>query len=98
MQIDQRSLLLAAVLLTSGLSAALPMPAPAPVPWPPYLTEWQSIYPSSTTDDVVIAALGQGCAVCHFHPGGGLGWNPYGWEIRQKFFGGLSIHDAILSA
>lgn len=97
MRIDKRSLLLTAVMASSGLAIVLTTPQAASA-WPPYLTEWQSIYPGSSTDDNVINGLGQGCAVCHFSQGGGTGWNPYGWEIRQKFLAGSSLHDSILKA
>jgi hypothetical protein len=96
MRTDPRSFVLTAG-LASGLLAVLSTPRPAAA-WPPFLVEWQNVYPGSTSDDNVANGLGQGCAVCHFNQGGGTGWNPYGWEIRQKYLGGLPIHDAILAA
>lgn len=98
MRIDKRMLLLTAVMASSGLAVVLTTAKPASA-WPPYLTEWQTQYPSSSTDDNVISGLGQGCAVCHFSPSGGEGWNPYGWEIRQRYLaGGVTIPQAIALA
>jgi len=97
MRIDKRSPLLTAVLISAGLTVALTTPQVASA-WPPYLTEWQNIYPASNSDDNVSNGLGQGCALCHFDPNGGSPWNPYGWEIRKKFLAGASLHDAILQS
>lgn len=97
MRIDKRSLLLSAAMAASGLAVVLTTPQSASA-WPPYLTEWQSIYPGSATDDHAIAGTGTGCVVCHIDPAGGSPWNPYGWEIRQKFLGGSTLHDAILQS
>jgi hypothetical protein len=89
--------LLAAASIPAALGFLLLTARPAQA-WPPYLTDWQNIYPGSSTDDNVINGLGQGCAVCHFSQNGGTGWNPYGWEIRQKFLAGDTIPNAILKA
>ncbi len=43
-----------------------------------YLTQWEETYPAAKS-----AALG--CQVCHQMPGGGNGWNSYGWSIRPIF-------------
>jgi hypothetical protein len=72
--------------------------APSASAWPFFVTDWQSLYPTSTTDDAVIATQGQACAVCHFAPFGGEGWNPYGWEIRRIFQQTNDIQASILAA
>ena len=37
-----------------------------------------------------------GCQLCHQNPGGGDGWNAYGWSIRQQIHdGGLGHVEAI---
>ncbi|MFT6711231.1 MAG: glucose/arabinose dehydrogenase [Arenicella sp.] len=43
-----------------------------------YLDQWEEFYPVSTSDLV-------GCQLCHQNPGGGNGWNRYGWAIRPLF-------------
>ena len=55
-----------------------------------YLDQWEEFYPVSTSDVV-------GCQLCHQNPGGGNGWNRYGWAIRplfldfRKFYGGDDV-------
>lgn len=44
---------------------------------PAYLTTFGETYASSTSNDA-------GCQLCHQNPGGGDGWNAYGWSIRQQ--------------
>jgi hypothetical protein len=97
MRISPRSIVLGSLTAATGVLAVAMTPRPAPA-WPTFLATWQAHYPNSTTDDNVIAGYGQGCMVCHFNPGGGDGWNPYGWEIRTKFYAGYAIDDAINAA
>jgi hypothetical protein len=97
MRISPRTIVLGSITAATGVLAFALTPRPA-VAWPTFLATWQTHYPSSTTDDNVIAGYGQGCMVCHFNPGGGDGWNPYGWEIRTKFYAGYAIDDAIDAA
>lgn len=97
MRISPRTIFLGSLTAATGALALALTPKPAAA-WPTFLGNWQALYPSSSTDDNVIAGYGQGCMVCHFNPGGGDGWNPYGWEIRTKFYAGYPIDDAILAA
>ena len=39
---------------------------------------WNDAYPNSRSGDVA------GCQLCHVFPGGGDGWNAYGWAIRVE--------------
>lgn len=91
MRVDKRSLLLTAVMAASGLTVVVTSPRSASA-WPEILAEWQSLYPSSQSDDHA------GCTLCHVNPTGAEPWNPYGWEIRRRIIAGSSDHDAILEA
>ena len=62
------------------------------------LTSWQSAYPNSLSDDVVLASTGARCALCHFTANGGPSWNAYGWKIRQGIKAGQSEATAIANA
>jgi hypothetical protein len=62
-----------------------------------YLPTWQSIYPTSTSDDAVIGASGSTCLLCHATTTGGEAWNSYGWSLRGRVIGGMSIGNAILA-
>ena len=60
---------------------------------------WKAQYPTSTTDENVLAGTGTECQICHQSSGGGNGWNAYGWQIRQGIVNGsLSATDAIIAA
>jgi len=97
MRLDKRSLFFAAAFAASGLAVVVSTPRTASA-WPPFVGVWQAKYPTSSSDDNVISGTGAACALCHFFPTGGTGWNPYGWEVRKKFYSGLSIDDAITAA
>lgn len=59
---------------------------------PNFFTAWQDAYPDSASDDA-------GCQLCHQNSGGGDGWNPYGWELRQLIRNeGQSINAALTTA
>ena len=94
-----RSLFLTAALAASGLAFLVATPKTASA-WPPVLAEWQTIYPSSNSDDNVAAMhTGNACGLCHFNEFGGTGWNPYGWEIRKTAFAdgdSFPYHNTIL--
>jgi hypothetical protein len=97
MRMSRRSIVFGSLTAATGALALALTPRPAAA-WPTFLADWQAIYPSSSTDDNVIAGYGMGCMVCHFNPTGGDGWNPYGWEVRTKFYAGYPIVDAILAS
>ncbi len=83
------------ILMLAG-SAGLTSTAEA---FPSIRNAWKAQYPGSTTDDNVQAGTGAECQICHRLPGGGNGWNPYGWQVRQGVVGsGLSATDAIIAA
>jgi len=77
----------AAVLAVIGAQAA----------WgfPPYLTEWQSQYPSSTLPARMLATTGSDCHVCHHPPTRDLPGNCYRTDIIALLGGGATIADAI---
>jgi len=80
MKAPPRSLVLPALAL--GVLPALAFPG--------FLTQWETIYPSSTS-----SGAGVGCALCHASTGGGSPWNAYGWALRQEYrTNGASIIDA----
>jgi hypothetical protein len=97
MRFSPRTIVFGSLTAATGAVALALTPRPASA-WPTFVAEWQALYPSSTSDDNVIAGYGQACALCHFSPAGGYGWNPYGWEIRKKFYAGYTIQDSILAA
>jgi len=43
-----------------------------------FLNEWQNIYPNSNSNAAA-------CQLCHVQPNGGVGWNAYGWQVRELF-------------
>jgi len=49
---------------------------------PSYLTTWITQYAQETP-----AAADTACQLCHQRSSGGNGWNEYGWQIREEFFG-----------
>jgi hypothetical protein len=59
-----------------------------------YLVTWNSRYPTSQTDDNVINGTGTSCQLCHSSPGGGDGFNAYGWKMRE-LMGSMSLSAAI---
>ncbi len=62
--------------------------------FPSFLTDWQTRYPGSLSDDNV---GGSGCALCHGSDtvaAGSATWNGYGWALRQETQGGTAIADA----
>jgi len=72
MQLSTRECL-AACFFTACLLLATPANAREP-----FLNTWSSIYPNSSSDEAQ-------CQLCHARPDGGVGWNAYGWDIRQAF-------------
>ncbi len=67
--------------------------------FPSIRNAWKTQYPSSTTDDNVLAGTGSECQICHQNPSGGNGWNAYGWRVRQGIVdGSLSATNAIIAA
>lgn len=62
---------------------------------PPYLNDWQSTYPDSLTDDNLDVGSGSACQVCHASSSGGQPWNAYGWAIRERVEGGMTILEAL---
>lgn len=63
-----------------------------------FLNTWQSIYPTSLSDNNVIAGTGFSCQLCHRDVFGGNNFNAYGWRIRQFKNAGQSTSNAIISA
>ena len=94
MRFDKRSLLLPAITAVTGLAVVLTTPQTSSA-WPTYLTNWQSVYPNSQTDENTVN--GTGCQVCHVNHNGSAPWNPYGWEIRKLIQGGMQATAAILA-
>jgi hypothetical protein len=79
-----------------ALSIGTPRPAES---FPGIRNDWKAQYPTSTTDDAVLAGTGAECQICHQSSGGGNGWNAYGWRIRQGIVdGSLTAPQAILAA
>ena len=60
-----------------------------------YLSTWQSVYPSSSSDDIVISGTGSSCQLCHFTTGGGGNWNAYGWKMHLNIQAGQTVLNAI---
>lgn len=82
---------LAAGFLTATLALTLSASAAA---HSSYLTNWQSLYPTSQSDDHVINGTGTSCQLCHSSQGGGDGFNGYGWKLRG-FISTMSVPAAI---
>ena len=53
-----------------------------------YLAAWMNRYGNSQS------ANNASCQLCHENPGGGNGWNEYGWNVRQVFLAGGGIVNA----
>ncbi len=63
-----------------------------------YLGTWQSAYPSSSSDDIVISGTGSSCQLCHFTTGGGANWNAYGWKMHLNIQAGQTVLASIQNA
>jgi len=79
------------------IAAATCAAAAAPLK-PNFHTNWNAIYPSSQTDDNVIAGTGSSCQLCHQSSSGGDGYNAYGWQVWQAWNAGASVSNAIVMA
>ena len=62
-----------------------------------YASAWQSIYPTSSSDNNLLSPA-TSCQLCHTSPSGGNSFNDYGWDLRLFDQAGLSKTDAILAA
>jgi hypothetical protein len=72
--------------------------APVAAATNPIYNHWKTIYPTSLSDDNIIAVNAVGCQMCHRDAGGFEPWNAYGWRVRLGIVGGMTIDDAILAA
>jgi hypothetical protein len=65
------------------LAALLAIGSPA-YAFSSYYTAWNARYPTSQTDDKIIALDGRVCRLCHASSSGGDGWNGYGWALYNN--------------
>ena len=80
------------------VAAVIPATTPPVSAMPPFLNEWQDLYPASLTDDNLDNGGGSSCQVCHAGPFGGPPWNDYGWSVHEEFdVNGGDIVAAILA-
>lgn len=62
--------------------------------FPAIANDWDSAYPSSLSNDNVIAGAGTVCQLCHANPNGGQPWNAYGWAVRTEINAGATRPEA----
>jgi len=67
------------------VAAVIPATTPPVSAMPPFLNEWQDLYPASLTDDNLDNGGGSSCQVCHAGPFGGPPWNDYGWSVHEEY-------------
>lgn len=63
--------------------------------FPPYLTEWQTKYPTSTIDERMATLTGANCNTCHHPPTRDLPGNCYREDIKALLFMGRTISQAL---